>query len=284
MDIIFYNPLSKNGKTLDTVNELIRKLNVKREKISIYSLLEIENIDDFLKTIDPTDRLIFVGGDGTLHRLANAIYDKNIKNKLFVYKAGTGNDFLRSLKKKKEYLVDATEYLKKLPEVTINGNKHYFLNGVGIGIDGLICYMVNTSKEEKNAINYFKNTVRAFFKTKKIKKVKVNIDGNDIEFKNVWFCSVLNDKYMGGGMKFAPKANRNNSDLYLVTIKSVPKWLLPLLLPSIYLGWHVIFKGFVKVIRIKKNIKIEFDRDSYLQMDGEVEYPVTKIDVKPFQK
>ncbi|MDL2292038.1 hypothetical protein LJC17_00385 [Acholeplasma sp. OttesenSCG-928-E16] len=278
MDIIFYNPLSKNGDSNNSISKLLKVLGKNETEVAIHSILEVDDIEAFLKTIDKEDKLIFVGGDGTMHRLANKIYGLTIPNRMFIFGAGTGNDFIRSLKSK-EKLIEITGVFDKLPYTIIDGKKERFINGTGIGIDGLICYKVNTSTEAKNSWNYFKNTLRAFKESKKIKEAKINIDGKDIIQKKVWLCATMNSQYLGGGMKLAPKARRTDKDLYLVVIKRVPKWLLVLILPSVYIGLHKLLLGLVKIFKVTESVKIEFSGDNYLQMDGEVEFPVSKIEV-----
>ena len=89
---------------------------------------------------------------------------------------------------------------------------------------------------------------------------------------------MMNSAYFGGGMKIAPKANRAEKDLHLVIVKDIPKWLLILIFPTIYLGWHTIFKKYVKIIK-GQEIDIVFDKPTYLQIDGDVEYPIEQFHV-----
>ena len=278
MDIILYNPLSKNGKAFYTVLELQKELEKIGNKVSLVNLLEIKDIDGFISMVCKEDRVILVGGDGTLHQLVNQIYDRNIQNDIYMYGAGTGNDFLRSAKSKTK-LVNITDKIKKLPKVLVNGKAHRFLNGVGIGLDGLVCYKVNNSIEEKNSWNYFKNTVRAFMETKKNKRVELEIDGKQYLYKGVWLSTFMNSQYLGGGMKIAPKARREKRELHLVLVKKVPKFLFIFILPTVYVGLHRLIPGVVKTLKINDYAKVKFSADSYLQTDGEVEYPVRELEV-----
>ena len=283
MDIILFNPLSKNGKAIETVINLETDLQRQGNEVKTMNILDISDIDGFISTLNKEDRVIIVGGDGTLHSLCNTIYDKKITNDIYLFGAGTGNDFLRSLKTKKK-LINITEHIKKLPKVTLNGKEHRFLNGVGIGLDGLVCYKVNTSIEEKNSWNYFKNTVRAFMESKKIKVVDLEVDGVKMTYKNVWLTSFMNGQYFGGGMKIAPKARRQNRELKLVLVKRIPKFLFIFILPTVYLGIHRFLPGIVKTITIKENAKVKFSSNGYLQMDGETEYPVREMEVNLWEE
>jgi diacylglycerol kinase family enzyme len=86
----------------------------------------------------------------------------------------------------------------------------------------------------------------------------------------------MHASYFGGGMKIAPQAKRDQAELDLVVVRKIPKWLLILIFPTIYLGWHTMFKKYVKIIK-GTDITISFDTPTYLQIDGDVEYPIDKI-------
>ncbi|MBE0700079.1 MAG: hypothetical protein IH571_00165, partial [Acholeplasmataceae bacterium] len=134
MDIVLYNPLSRNGRDEKFIKKIIDKLRKKGNAVVSYSLLIIDDVDAFILGCKEDDRIIIVGGDGTMNRLANRIYDKVIKQDVFMYQAGTGNDFIRSLKTKHK-LVPIKAYIQNLPTVQFNGKSQYFLNGAGIGLD-----------------------------------------------------------------------------------------------------------------------------------------------------
>ena len=65
----------------------------------------------------------------------------------------------------------------------------------------------------------------------------------------------MNGKYIGGGMKIAPEANRNDDilEIYIIKAKSYKK-IIPVF-PLIYLGLHKIARSNVVHLR-GKNIKV----------------------------
>lgn len=277
MDILLFNPLSRNGRKEKFIKSIVDHLEGKGNKVSTQNLLDITDVKAFLETLDPHDRLILVGGDGTLNRLANKIYDLEYPNPLYMYQAGTGNDFIRSLKTK-EKVVLIKPYLKDLPTVTYENQNQYFLNGAGAGLDGFIGYLVNHSKYKKNKLNYFRHAFEGFAKFKPI-EATVTYDGISVSEKKMWFVSVMHAPYFGGGMKIAPKASRNERSLYVVMVKKIPKWLLIFIFPTIYLGWHVIFRRYVSIKRVD-HVSIKFEKDTYLQIDGDVMYPVKTFEAR----
>jgi diacylglycerol kinase (ATP) len=276
MDILLYNPLSRNGKNERFIEKIKNELKKQGHAVVVYSLLTIDNPQAFISDCHEDDRIILVGGDGTINRLANRIYGMQIKQKIYMYQAGTGNDFIRSLKTKNK-IVPISDYINTLPYVEYDDEKKYFLNGAGAGLDGYTGYLVNNSRFKKNKLNYFRHTFEAFAKFKPM-GAHVTIDGKTWYEKKLWFASVMHGPYFGGGMKIAPKASRDNHELDLVVVRKVPKWLLIFIFPTIYLGWHTMFKSYVKIIK-GHEVTIVFDKPTYMQIDGDVEYPIEKIKV-----
>lgn len=97
MYYILFNPLSKSGKRVKTIKELQKKLLKENEESVVHNLLEIEDISSFIKKLKEDDKVVFVGGDGTLHYLANFLNNEEIDIPMYVYGAGTGNDFFRNI-------------------------------------------------------------------------------------------------------------------------------------------------------------------------------------------
>lgn len=273
---ILYNPKSKRGKTKNLLKKIHKKL--KNHNIVVGSLLGIADIDRFISGLLPEDKIIILGGDGTLHHLANALRGKTIPQDILVVKnAGTGNDFVRSIKKGQGYFIKINDYLKDLPKDVATNSDRLFLNSVGLGIDAYVCFLVEGSDGGKTEGNYFKSTYRAF-KLSKPHNITLTVDGETSHHEKVWFTVVCNGKYFGGGMKISPKSKRLDDKLEVVIVKGIGKFLLFLIFPSIYLGMHKLFKRFVKFYQ-GKHIIVETDKDVHIQYDGEGFYPRNRIEV-----
>lgn len=277
MDIILYNPLSRNGKNHKAVLKLQKRLLKEKEQVVIKSLLEIPSIEEYLKTVNDNARFIIMGGDGTLNNIANQIKNFEIEQDILMMRGGTGNDFARSLKIKRK-LVSVKQYLYNLPKIKYNNQEGVFLNGVGLGLDGNVVYKVNESSRTKSKRNYFLNTMSTI-KNFKTVKTKIILD-NDviIETDKTWFISVMNSKFFGGGMRIAPKANRNENDLDIIIVKKIPRYLILLLFPIIYSGLHVLLKRYIEVHKAT-HVKIVSMTNTYLQIDGEDHKDINSIEV-----
>ncbi len=276
MDILLFNPLSRNGNDPKFIDHIVRHLEKQERKVKTRNILEIEDVEQFVGSLAKDDRIIIVGGDGTLNRLVNVIYGLKYPQELYMYQAGTGNDFIRSLKTK-DKVVHIKPYLNKLPVIKYNEQSKYFINGSGLGLDGFVIHLVSNSKYKKNKINYFRHALEGFRKFKSISGT-FTIDGKEFKEDKIWFISAMNAPYQGGGMNMAPKANRVEDNLHFLVIKNIPKFLLFLIFPTIYFGKHIIFKKYVKIYE-GKHMKLHFDQPTFMQIDGESKSDITDIEV-----
>jgi diacylglycerol kinase family enzyme len=281
MDVLLYNPYSERGKTIETAKLLQIQLG---EGTIIESLADASlDYKAFLYKYRMAARFIIIGGDGTIHRLANAILSDKLtfSNNIYIYaKSGTCNDFVRSLNTKEKF-INISEYLKRLPTVTTNDtHTEYYLNGAGLGFDGYVCHCVEASPLPKSKGNFAKCAIKAMGMFQRGKKVKVNIDGVEKIHKNVWLATVMNAPFTGGGMNFAPKADRNKQSLYLVIVKRIPSWLMWIVFPLVYLGLQKILLGVFSCKEVTDYCEVDFGVDTTFQADGEVQFPTNKMLVK----
>ena len=247
MDVFLFNELSGSFK-VKKINKLMAKWS-KKHKTTTYgmSLIDLE-IDKFFERLRPDDRIVVVGGDGTLHYFVNYINGIEVKNDIFYIPNGTGNDFYKSIKKEIKYPVN--KYLLNLPTVEFNDKKMYFLNGCGTGLDGYVCYLVNES-EKKGKLSFFKCTYKGFRKYKRT-DITVTVDGKDFEFKRVFLASIMNGNVEGGGMKMTPKAKRLDEYIDICIIHKLSKFSLIMCFPLIYLGKHTIKRKAVTILSGKE--------------------------------
>ena len=142
---ILYNPKSNNkqGKTGAQAVETL----IKGNEYEYIDWLSITDRKTFFDALDADEKVILCGGDGTLNHFINDVDTDALKNEIFLYPTGTGNDFVKSIGKNAGELIPINEYLRGLPIVTVNGNDYRFINGVGFGIDGYCCEPLSPSRD-----------------------------------------------------------------------------------------------------------------------------------------
>lgn len=278
MVYILYNPLSSEGTARKYVNEALTKFN--GEKIETQSVLKIKEYKEFFSSIDKEDKVVLLGGDGTINVLINQMQGEKINNELFIYKAGTGNDFLRDIFDKMPEdgtLVKLNEYLEKLPVVTVNDKEYFFLNGVGYGLDGKCCTIAEEQRAKgKTDINYTSIAIKLLMFTYKPTDATVIVDGEEYKYKNVWISPIMNGRYYGGGMKITPDQDRKGDVLSTCIFHGSNKLKTLINFPKIFEGKHVGCKDIIDIYS-GHEITIRLDSPQDVQIDGELIRDVKEI-------
>lgn len=271
MDLLLYNPLSKNNKSNITTHKLVQYYKKNNLPFRLKSIVKIEDKVKFLEEKDTFKNIILLGGDGTINRFINDIEDYNLTTPIYLKPNGSGNDFLRSLKRQKNPT-------QEIMRATYNNQtSQLFLNGSGIGIDGLVLEYIEQSKN-KGKFRYFKNTLKAL-KNYQPCDATITIDGKRQTFKKMYLVNANNGQYVGGGMKITPKADLSSKTLDIIVVHTIPKWLIFFIFITIYLGIHTIFKSYVYTCKAKR-LEVELQNPLTAQVDGETTINVTKLNVQ----
>lgn len=280
---ILYNPIANNGKGKEEINAIRGKY----ENADWVDITTIKDYKSFIASLGENDSIMICGGDGTLNRFANEIKDVEIKNPVYYYGMGTGNDFLHDLDRKKgaEPNFEINKYITNLPTVTVNGKQSLFLNGIGFGIDGYCCQVGDEHRQKSDKkVNYTAIAIKGLLFHFKPVTATVTVDGKTQVFKKVWIAPTMNGKYYGGGMMCAPNQDRNNNEtLSLVLMYGAGRIKTLMVFPSIFKGEHINHKKQVAVLT-GKNITVTFDRPTALQIDGETVLNVTSYSVTAPEK
>jgi diacylglycerol kinase family enzyme len=271
-----YNPYSGNN-TGETKAKELAKFYEGKELVFV-DMTKVEDYAAWTAEMTAEDEIIVCGGDGTLNVFANAVKGLKIEQNLLYYACGSGNDFLRDIGDNEGKLVRINGYLQDLPTVTVKGKEYAFINGVGYGIDGYCCEVGDKLRAEKpgQQIDYTGIAIKGLLFHYKPVDATVTVDGKDYYFKKVWLAPTMNGKYYGGGMIPAPEQKRLDEDKKLSVMVFCGKSKLKTLMifPSLFKGEHIKHKKAVGVLS-GKEIKVEYDRPTPLQIDGETILGVT---------
>jgi len=271
MDLILYNPLSKNNKGNVQTHKLIREYKKNNLPFRLKSIVKIADMKEFLEKKKHFEKVILLGGDGTINRFVNNTIDYDIKQDIYLKKNGSGNDFLRSL-------AGNDTLPQSIMKATYDtGKETHFINGIGMGLDGYVIYLIDKSKR-KGQFRYFLNTLKALILYIP-EPLNLIIDGVSHDFKKAYIVAINNGKFFGGGMRVAPDADITDENLDIIVLHSAMKiMILPIFL-TIYFGKHRMFKKYV-FFKKGKHVKAKFTTPQISQADGENYYDVTSIDIK----
>lgn len=249
-------------------------------ELKFIDILNIKNYGVFLSGLEEDDFIILAGGDGTLNRFVNDTEGIEFDNEILYFPNGTGNDFAHDLGHTKECNpFPISEYLKNLPSVMINGKRYRFINGVGYGIDGYCCEVGDELKNiPGKKVNYTSIAIKGLLFHYKPTNAKVTVDGKTYTYKKVWLAPTMNGRFYGGGMMPTPKQERNSGKLSTMVFYGSGKLKTLMVFPSLFKGEHVKHTNHV-AIHEGKEITVEYDRPTALQIDGETVLGVTSYTV-----
>ncbi|WP_096440210.1 diacylglycerol/lipid kinase family protein [Alteribacter populi] len=224
---------------------------------------------------DETRKIIVIGGDGTFHEVANVLI--HTKTPVGIIPAGSGNDFSRGIGIPKDYKEALHRIIQGEPlaiDVGQVGDNNYCITVTGIGFDGLVAEITNTSKHKiwcnrvgLGGLAYFLSIMKGLWQYKP-STVQIRVDEEERTFSNVWLIATATFPYYGGGIKICPEANYQDGLFDLCIVHNLSIWELLKVLPKAYRGKHTDHPS-VTMLR-GKNIEIRSEPALIIHSDGEI--------------
>ncbi|MFI5322420.1 MAG: diacylglycerol/lipid kinase family protein [Thermodesulfobacteriota bacterium] len=224
--------------------------------------------------------IIAVGGDGTSHDVVNGILRSSLV--FGIIPSGSGNDFPKSagIPLEPSHAVNTIfSGLERSVDVGKLGDI-YFINGLGIGLDGAVSHRFKNLKRFRGQLGYVLGAVQEAFL---FKGFKSEIIIGDWEYSGTLLLTgASNGVYQGGKFKLAPGAKVDDGLLDFHIIKDMPPLERLIKIPKVLAGTH---SGLAEVeLRPGTSMEIKISRPVPAHMDGEPFYldPGThRIDVVP---
>lgn len=276
------NPAAGNGRGR-AIFERLQKTDVFKSIKSVYHYSEYEGhaekIAEDLSGKGEIEKIIVVGGDGTIHEVINGLTKHTIP--IGFIPAGSGNDFARGIgiKGSPESILERLIYSSITKTYWLGTYKHgkaesrYFVNSMGFGFDAEIAHTANHSFHKK-IFNYFRfgtgSYVIALLQvlTKfQAKTLEITIDGKKRIVEDCLLLSVGNHPYYGGGMKIMPNAKIQSGKFSVLLIHSVPKWKVLSLFMTVFIGSHEKISG-VELLEAS-SLSLRVKKPLYMQVDGQ---------------
>ena len=269
MFLIVHNPLSNKRRSKFRTNRMVKFFKKNSIPFKLRSTLKINNLKKYLDQNDKITDILYLGGDGSINYLINNVDISEIKQNIYLAKSGSGNDFLRSLSKIHEGNITIGKAVTNVGDVK-------FINGIGIGIDSLVCHYVDKDKN-KSKLSYLLHFFKSIIKYRR-RDFDVTVDGKEYHFTKGYFTVVQNGKFFGGGMRGAPFADITDDNFEICVAHSLNNFIIQLLFLTVYMGWHRFIKKRVTFLK-GKEITIKVKDPYYFQTDGEVINGVNEIKV-----
>lgn len=258
---VLYSKKEGKIRDVDCLQEIKSKIYAPLKYVDIK---KIKNYSIFLSDMEAQDKILLCGV-GTLSCFINSIRGINFECEVFYHPLGTDDDFAHELGYDGDsapFLI--TKYIKNLPVVTVNGQDHRFINGVGYGIDGYCCEAGDRQSASDKPANYAAIAIKGLLFRYKPTSAKVTVDGVTHTYKKVWIASTMLGKYYGGMM--TPSQDRTSGMLSALVFHDLGKLRALMILPSVFKGKYTKYKKYISILQGHK-IAVEFDRPSTLQID-----------------
>lgn len=206
---------------------------------------------------DGASLVIAVGGDGTLHEVANGVIDSATEAAVGYVGQGTGGDFRRSLGC--EHRLDA--YVEAIASgktrqvdagrlryrATDGAEKtRWFVNILSAGMGGLVDrYVADTSKALGGKAAYFVASTRALIACRRARvRCDVSLEGEKHQRTvETFMIAICNGRYFGGGMHVAPMAKIDDGRFEVVSMDAPGKLAFATFSRRIYDGTHLSAPG-----------------------------------------
>lgn len=232
------------------------------------------------------ERIVSVGGDGTLHEVVNGFFDEDgtpvsRSATLTPIPCGTGTDFRRSLDipygKGALNLVGqdrctTIDLLRVEYRDPSNGPQScYVVNVASFGISSHVADIVNRHHKSwfPGRVRYFGAILRALA-SHRVVPVAITVDDIPIPIRAVHLVAIANGHTFGGGLKIAPSARVNDGQLSVTIVDDTPIVSLLRHLPAFYRGTHPSLDSVTT--RHGKTITVHPRTDTpvWFEADGEV--------------
>lgn len=283
---VIINPKSASGNTVKMWREI--QASIQRSLGTIEVMMteyphHATKIAKEIATAKKIDCLIIMGGDGSIHEVINGLIDENGKVinpnlKVGILNSGRGCDFIRTLGvpviagEAVSKLVDGNTKAIDVGRVKIHKGdtfeNYYYINSFSFGLGGEVARNIQRNESMFSpTTTYFIASTLGFLKSKAF-EVEFTLNGDNSFTKEAMNIFVMNGRYSGGGMHWAPPGRIDDGLLDLIVIDKVAKFKLAMITPKVYDG------TFLDVKEVKHNqvssVRMKTQKDMYLEMDGEV--------------
>lgn len=286
--LLIYNPFAGHGrakKILPQVEAEFIKYNIEFElQLTDYP----EHATEIMKAVKlrSYDAVVAAGGDGTLFEVINGYYQNRSRKKipLGILPVGTGNAVARDLELHVSKWKDAVKIISEnktrkmdVGKFTSHGQSYYFLNILGLGF---VADVTKTAKKLKvfGNVSY---TLGVLYHILFLRshKLKINIDGEELERKNI-FVEVSNTTYTSN-FYMAPNALIDDGLLDVTLLGNMGRIGLLKAFPKVFTGEHIHLPK-VETFKAKKII-IEAEPPKVLTPDGEL-IGITPVEIECLHK
>jgi YegS/Rv2252/BmrU family lipid kinase len=286
--LVILNPRSGGGRAGRNFRHVIAALEARLGPIDLAATERPTHALELARDAAKRARklIVAVGGDGTLHEVANGVLDAGGGAEVGYVGQGTGGDFRRTLgleNRLEAYIdaiasgglqrIDAGRLRYCAPDGSMKDR--WFVNILSVGMGGLVDrYVSEATKALGGTAAYFWASVRALARCKRGRlRCEVTLSGDRQERRfETFMMAICNGRYFGSGMHVAPMAKPDDGRFDVISLDAPTKLAFALSSRRIYDGKHLSAPGAQHFVcdRITVDLENEGARSVFLlDVDGE---------------
>ncbi len=279
---IILNPIAGRGESEKIWDDWQRQLSITpiihRTQYKGHAFEIAQKINEEARKKQEQTCIIAIGGDGTVHEVLNGVLDNDLII-LGVIKAGSGNDFSRTYRvfnspgQLQQFLHRSNKECHDCGVVEFQ-QPRVFVNNCGIGFDAFVAELTNGSKVKKRLnqlglgkLSYVYYVILGLMKFKPFELVTIR-NGEKQTFQNVWFATLCNQPYFGGGMKISPHSKTNDGKLELTVVHNLSRIKLLLVFGTVFFGKHLRFREVTQLTG--QHFQLLYHTQLFCHADGEI--------------
>ena len=273
------NPYAGKGAGRGLRGRIVEKI---RSRTSDFELIETTRPREGTEIARNTSShvVVAVGGDGTVHEVANGILGSG--KVLGVLPIGSGNDFVKSigipsslddsisaLISGRTALIDVgmVEIEKSADDLNpVHGGKSCFVNGLGIGFDAAVAIRTQQFRFVSGTLVYVLAVLQTLGRYVP-PEFKVSVDQRVSNSRNL-LVAIGNGRCAGGGFYLTPEAKVADGQLDLCIVEAISTMAILRLMPLVMKGKHHNVHG----VRFERGecITVEASNPTAVHADGEI--------------
>lgn len=276
------NPMARNGKARRGIGRVTGLLEALDSEMPVL-LTEgpghaIELARDAAAT---SDVVIAIGGDGTLHEVANGLIQSQAAVALGIVPFGTGNDYVKMTKTPRK-LESAIKLLEKGKRKAVDygiltyqfergKESRFFINTAGVGLDAEVGFRVSSFKGLPGFTAYL---AALFYTLRDLKssdcKLFYESETTSVQqfHERLLLCSFGNGRHSGGLFPLTPAAAIDDGLIDICAIKDMPLPRILRYIPRVLRGAHL---SLPECHSMKgTGFSISVDPGMFVHADGEI--------------
>ncbi len=274
--VLILNPISgdgASGRSLPQLKELLTRRNAELQVSTRRGHVEELAAEAIQRG---ADRVVAVGGDGTMQETVNGIISAG-GGEMGVVPIGRGNDLARSLgipldlTAAVEIALGTTVTPMDVGRAVRDATLRHFVAAGGVGFDAQVSWtMANPRPWWKNGrAGYFAGTLDELrrFHNQRLRITLETDSGREVVDHVSLMVAFANGPYYGGGMKICPDASLTDGQLDVCVVGDLSRIQAIRELPGIYEAKHV-RNPKVRFYRCRRML-IEGDEPTRVHLDGE---------------